>query len=56
MNETGNISKVAAEMMQLNLTILVISISRWTCSVQKRLTSSELLLFSRYEQAHAALT
>nr|KAG5692145.1 hypothetical protein BaRGS_020693 [Batillaria attramentaria] len=56
MFEAGKTAQVAAEMRNYNLAVLGISESRWTGSVQRRLATGELLLFSGHEEDNAPHT
>ena len=54
--ETGMTAQVSAEIRNYNLTVPGISETRWTGSVQRRLATRELLLYSDHEEDNAPHT
>ena len=53
MYEAGKTAQVAAEMRRFNLAVLRLCETRWTQSVQLRLTTGELILYSGHEEEDA---
>ena len=56
MYEAGKAAQVSAEMRRYNIALLGLSETRWLQAGQKRLASSELLLYSGHEEVNAAHT
>ncbi|VDP38057.1 unnamed protein product [Schistosoma margrebowiei] len=54
--DTGRALQIAAEMRRYNLEVLVINETHRTQVGQQRLTSGELLLYSRHEDENAPHT